>query len=146
MRSRDQALDAVRAFHAEHGRLPRWREWECATASRPCSTTIERRWGGRELLAEAIGVRPRDVDVSWYTILDDRAQAKLAALGAARDELGRWPAVAEWDENGRRPSARTFHRHFGGWRQACRAGEPSEAGGRGAAGPRRSDDESRQLK
>jgi hypothetical protein len=30
--SRDQALDAARAFHAEHGRLPRWREWERATA------------------------------------------------------------------------------------------------------------------
>src|SRR5215831_18616921 len=58
MRSRDQALAAVRAFHAEHGRLPRWREWERATASRPCAKTIDRRWGWRELLAEAVGVRP----------------------------------------------------------------------------------------
>ena len=79
------------------------------------------------------------------TLFNDVAGG-LMRVPAARDELGRWPAVAEWDENGRRPSARTFHRHFGGWRQACRAGEPSEAGGRGAAGPRRSDDESRQLK
>jgi hypothetical protein len=38
---RDQALDAVREFHAEHGRLPRWREWERATESRPCAKTIE---------------------------------------------------------------------------------------------------------
>jgi hypothetical protein len=59
--SRDKALDAVRAFHAEHGRLRRWREWERATASRPCAKTIERRW--RELLAEAIGARPAEVDV-----------------------------------------------------------------------------------
>jgi len=32
-------------FHAERGRLRRWREWELATASRPCAKTIERRWG-----------------------------------------------------------------------------------------------------
>jgi hypothetical protein len=43
--SREQALDAVRAFHAEHGRPPRRREWDRATASRPCTKTIERRWG-----------------------------------------------------------------------------------------------------
>lgn len=53
---RDQALDAVRRFHAEHGRLPRQQEWERAAADRPCARTIERRWGWRELLAEAVGV------------------------------------------------------------------------------------------
>jgi hypothetical protein len=51
--SRDQALAAVRAFHVEHGRLARWREWELADESRPCAKTIDRRWGWRELLAEA---------------------------------------------------------------------------------------------
>jgi hypothetical protein len=51
--SREQALDAVRLFHAERGRLRRWREWECATESRPCAKRIERRWGWREVLAEA---------------------------------------------------------------------------------------------
>ncbi|TMC03513.1 MAG: hypothetical protein E6J41_27185 [Chloroflexi bacterium] len=105
MRDRDQALAAIHAFHAEQGRLPRWREWECATATRPCAKTIERRWGWRELLAEAIGVRPDQVDVSWDAILDDRAQAMLAALRAARDELGRWPTAAEWERSGRRPAA-----------------------------------------
>jgi Homing endonuclease associated repeat len=105
----------VRAFHAEHGRLPRWREWKGATASRPCAKTIELRWGWRELLAEAIGVRPNQVDISWDAILDDRAEAMLAALRAARDQLGRWPTAAEWAGGGRRPSARTFARHFGSW-------------------------------
>ena len=123
MRSRDQALAAVREFHAEHGRLPRWREWEGATASRPCAKTIERRWGWRDLLAEAIGVRVDDIDVLWEAMLDDRAEALLAALRAARDELGRWPTAAEWDRSRRRPSARTFGRHFGGWREACRAAD-----------------------
>jgi Homing endonuclease associated repeat len=122
--SRDQALAAVREFHAEHGRLPRWREWEEATASRPCAKTIERRWGWRKLLAKAIGVRPNQVDVSWGAILDDRDQAMLATLRAAREGLGRWPTAAQWDAGGRRPSAWTFTRHFGGWREACWAAEP----------------------
>jgi hypothetical protein len=94
--SRDQALAAVRAFHAEHGRLPRWCEREPATASRPCAKTIERRWSWRELLAGAIGVRPNDIEVSWEGVLDDRAGAMPAALGAARDELGRWPTAVEF--------------------------------------------------
>ena len=93
--SRDRALAAVRAFHAEHGRLPRWREWERATSARPCARTIERRWGWRELLAEAIGVRPNDVNVSWEGVLDDRAEAMLAGLSAERDELWRWPTAVE---------------------------------------------------
>ncbi len=119
--SRDQALNAVRAFHTERGRLPRWREWERATASRPGAKTIERRWGWRELMAEAIGIKPNEVDVSWEAVLDDRAQAMLTELRVARDELGRWPLAAEWDAAGRRPSSRTFARRFGSWAEACRA-------------------------
>ncbi len=115
--SREQALEAVRQFHAQHGRLPRWREWERATGMAPCAKTIERRWGWRELLAEAIGVKPNQIDVSWEAVLDDRAQAMLAALKAARDELGRWPLVADWETAGLRPSPRTFTRHFGSWRR-----------------------------
>jgi hypothetical protein len=30
-------------------------------------------------------------------VLDDRDQAMLTALRAARDELGRWPIAAEWE-------------------------------------------------
>jgi hypothetical protein len=45
--------------------------------------------GLRELLAEAVGVRPGQVNVSWEAILDERDQAMLAALRAVRDELGR---------------------------------------------------------
>jgi Homing endonuclease associated repeat len=133
--SREQALDAVRAFHAEHGRLPRWREWERATASRPCAKTIERRWGWREMLAEALGVQPNDVDVSYEAVYDDRAQAMLAGLRAARDELGRWPTREEWDGGGWRPSSRTFVRHFGGWREACWAAAASLGGLRARSRP-----------
>ena len=110
-----QALDAVQEFYAEHGRLPRWREWERATAARPCAKTIDRRWGWRELLTEVIGVKPNQVHASWEVVLDARGQAMLQSLRAARDELGRWPLAAEWDAAGRRPSARTFARHVGSW-------------------------------
>jgi hypothetical protein len=89
--------------------------------------TIERRWGRRELLAEALGVRPAEIEVSWVPVLDDRAEKMLAALRAARDELGRWPTAAEWDRSGRRPASRTFVRHFGGWREACWAASGTEA-------------------
>jgi len=70
--------------------------------------------GLRELLAEAVGVRPGQVNVSWEAILDERDQAMLAALRAVRDELGRWPTAAEWDGGGQRPPARTFVQGIGG--------------------------------
>jgi hypothetical protein len=120
--SRDQAVAAVRTFHAEHGRLPRRHEWVRATASRPCAKTIERRWGWRQLLAEAMGIEANQVEVSWVAVLDERAEAMLAALRAARDEVGRWSTAAEWEVSGRRPSRRTYVRHFGGRREACLGG------------------------
>jgi hypothetical protein len=50
--------------------------------------------GWRELLAEAVGTQPNQVEVSWVPVLDDRTQAMLTALRAAQDELGRWPTAA----------------------------------------------------
>jgi hypothetical protein len=58
------------------------------------------------------------VNVSWEPVLDDHAQAMLAALRAVHDMLGRWPTAAEWDRGGRRPSSKTFVPHFGSWREA----------------------------
>jgi hypothetical protein len=95
--SRDQALAAVRAFYTERGRLPRCREWERAAPSRPCAKTIERHWRWRELLAEAIGVWPAEIEVSWVPLLHERAQAMLVVLSAAQDEFGRWPTAAARD-------------------------------------------------
>ena len=117
---RDQALDAVRQFDAERGRLPRHQEWERATPDRPCARTIERRWGWRNLLAEAIGVEAGGLEL-WEGMTDDRAHGMLTALIEARDELGRWPFAEEWERSGRKPSRRTFVRYFGSWVGACRA-------------------------
>src|SRR5262245_48305520 len=74
---------------------------------------IERRWGWRDLLADAIGGQTNQAGSSWEAVLDDRAQIMLAALRAARDELGRWPTREEWDRSGGRPASRTFVRYFG---------------------------------
>jgi len=139
--SRDQALAAVREFHAEHGRLPRWREWEGAAASRPCAKTIERRWGWRQLSAEAVGVRSAEIEVSWVPVLDDRAEAMLVALRAARDELERWPTATEWDRSGRRPSVEdvraALRRVEAGVLGGVRHGSvsPALSGRPGSAGP-----------
>jgi hypothetical protein len=114
-------LAAIRAFHAEHGRLPRQQEWERAAPDRPCARTIERQWGGRNLLAEAVGVEPDGLEFR-EGMVDDRARRMLAALVEARDELGRWPLAEEWEQSGRKPSRRTFVRYFGSWEEACRAG------------------------
>ena len=119
---RDHALDAVRQFHAEHGRLPLQQEWEHATPTRPCTRTIERRWGWRNLLAEAAGVEPDGLDL-WEGMIDDRANTMLSAPIEARDELRRWPFAEEWEQSGRKPSRRTFVRYFGSWKGACRAAE-----------------------
>ena len=98
--ARDQALDAVRHFHAERGRLPRQQEWEHATPDRPCARTIERRWGWRRLLAEVIGVEPDGLEL-WEGMTDDRAGRMLTGLVEARKELGRWPIAEEWEQSGR---------------------------------------------
>src|SRR5215471_905882 len=115
---RNQALDAVRAFHADHGRLPRWQDWEHATPDRPCARTIERRWGWRRLLAQAIDVEADGLEL-WEGMTDHRGRVMLAALIEARDELGRWPIAKEWEQSGRKPSRRTFARYFGSWDEAC---------------------------
>jgi hypothetical protein len=72
--SRDQALDAVRAFHAEHGPPVALARVGARDGLEAVRQTIERRWGWRELPAEAIGVRPAEVEVSWVPVLDDRAR------------------------------------------------------------------------
>jgi hypothetical protein len=104
-----RALDAVRQFYAEHGRLPQRREWEYAIRDRPCARTIDRRWGWRNLLAEAIGVEPDGLDL-WEAAVAYRAVRMLARLVEARDELGRWPFAEEWERSGRKPSRRSFVR------------------------------------
>jgi hypothetical protein len=118
--ARDQVLDLICAFHAEHGRLPRWLEWEHAAEDRPCARTIERRWGWRNVMAEAVGVEVDGLEL-WEGMVDERARRMLSALAEARDELGRWPFAEEWEQSGRKPSRRSFVRYFGSWEEACGA-------------------------
>lgn len=57
----------------------------------PCTKTIERHWGWNELLAEPSGVL-----VQWGVDVDDRVQAMVTGLRAARDQPGHWPTAAAW--------------------------------------------------
>jgi hypothetical protein len=119
--SREDALAAVREFHRHHGRLPIKREWDQAVPGRPRARTIERRWGWRALLAEAVGIEPDEVDQGWDATMDERFGGMLDALRQARAELGRWPLASEWEDSGRRPARRTFMRCFGSWEETCQA-------------------------
>lgn len=84
-----------------------------------CASSV-RRWGWRELLAEAIHIEPDGLEL-WEGVVDDRANSMLAALVEARDELGRWPFAEEWEQSGRKPSSWTVVRYFGNW-EAARTG------------------------
>jgi hypothetical protein len=125
--SRDQAVAAVRRFYAERGRLPLRHEWERAVGARPCARTIERRWGWRTVLAEAIDVDPGQVGAAWEAVVGQRSHTMLDLLRSARDELGRWPLAEEWERSRRRPSRRSYVRYFGSWRNACAAADGSDS-------------------
>jgi hypothetical protein len=131
---RDEAVKAVRDFYSEHGRLPFKFEWERATATRPARRTIERRWGWRALLAEAVNVRPDEIDLGWDVKVDVRYRLLLGQLLAAWLELGRWPIAKEWERAQRRPSYRTYLRYFGSWREACLAASREGDRNHGAEG------------
>jgi hypothetical protein len=115
---REDAVAAVRAWHAEHGRPPSYREWVKAAPGRPTSRTIARRWGWESVVAEALDVAAADVP-------DQRREARrmtlLVALATVHQETGFWPTGQEWDGAGGSPSRRTYVRAFGSWAAACEA-------------------------
>jgi hypothetical protein len=124
--ARDQALDAIRDFHAEHGRLPQWEEWDRATPGRPCARTFQRRWGWQELCVEAIGDDAAGLDV-WEDRIDGRVCRMLG--GTDRDE-GRAGMIAHRRGVGAEraeavgPDVREVLRELG----ACRGAEALDRG------------------
>src|SRR6202011_5953971 len=92
----EQAIEAVREWYAQHGRLPRRPEWEKAARGRPTTRTIDRRWGWDKLLATASGRPPAQLRQAEFR---EHQRQLLLRLRAARDELGRWPASREWDRS-----------------------------------------------
>ena len=106
------AADQEAADRALEGTLAEWdRQHEEADARPPAAVAsgsgrrhrgpARRRsnaaGGWRELLAEAIGTQPNQVDLSWETLLDVRAQAMLTALGppvlSSSDGRPRWSGI-----------------------------------------------------
>src|ERR1700694_3722131 len=115
----EQAIEAVREWYAQHGRLPRRPEWEKAARGLPTTRIIDRRWGWDKLLAEASGRRPAQLRQAEFR--ERRRQLPLK-LRAARDELGRGSASREWDrEGGDQVASRSYARIFGSREPARRA-------------------------
>src|SRR2546423_4080924 len=115
----EDAVEAVREWHAMHGRLPRRPEWEKAERGRPTTRTIDRRWGWDKLMAEASGRPPAQLREAAFR---ERRRQLLLTLRVARDELGRWPASREWDQAAAdHVSSRSYARIFGSWEAARRA-------------------------
>jgi hypothetical protein len=116
----EQALDAVREWYEEHGRLPGPQEGEKSARGRPTTRTIRRRgWGWDQLMLEATGRDPSEVveeEVRAY-----RRQL-LLTLRAARDQLWRSPSGLEWETaTADHAARRTYVRNFGSWEAACQA-------------------------
>ena len=113
-----QAVEAARRWIAEHGRYPQQQEWEYRAPGRPTTRTIKRRWGWEELMREAAGSgRLGSQGDAWKAY---RLEL-LCTLRRAREELGRWPTAGEWEiATNEHASRRSYTRHFGSWRLACR--------------------------
>ncbi|MBO0728380.1 MAG: methyltransferase domain-containing protein [Acidimicrobiaceae bacterium] len=126
--SREQAIGAIRAWILEHGRPPRWPEWERAKAS-PSAKTIQRRWGWHKLLSEVVAGPDLRGRPSAYWSSRQRPRLRgysdseiIDSLRAAHDELGRWPYATEWDRaTPDHPGRRTVVRRFGSWSAATMA-------------------------
>jgi hypothetical protein len=114
----EQALEAAQRWIAEHGRYPQQQEWEHRAPGRPTTRTIKRRWGWEELMRAAAGAGARAPK------LETRRAYRLellCALRRAREELDRWPTAGEWElATTSHVSRRSYARHFGSWRRACR--------------------------
>ena len=115
----EQAIEAVREWYGQRGRLPKRPGWEKAARGRRTTRTIDRRWGWDRLMAEASGRRPAQLREAEFR---ERRRQLLLKLRAARDELGRWPASREWDRAATDHfSSRSYARIFGSWEAARRA-------------------------
>lgn len=114
----EEAVEAARRWIVEHGRYPKQYEWEHQAPGRPTTRTIKRRWGWEELMRAAVGAGARSPK------LEPRRQRRLElllTLRRAREELGRWPEAWEWEfATETHASRRSYVRHFGSWRRACR--------------------------
>lgn len=110
-------LDAIRAFHAENGRVPKAKDFENGPRWRyPCPNTVLKLCGSWRQAVRKAGLRPvRRYDSRWNK--DTIAEAML--LHVLRN--GKWPTCSEWDyvdEARERPSKSTVLYHFKSWNAA----------------------------
>ena len=132
--SREEMLEGLAAWVAEHGRTPTMLDWKRAGYGHPNGRTASRRFGSWEKFLEAGGRRvaegktPRRHDryAPWWTP-ERIAEAMLDWLLVH----GRWPKMSDWhhaDPDGRWPNEGQARDVCGGWRKAqLLAGRPERS-------------------
>ena len=112
--TREQMIDAGRAWAAEHGHAPFARDWRCASDGHPVSDTASRCFGSWVNFIAACGLEPRERATVWT-----RA-AIIDALQRWAAEHGRTPAkTRDWKcGTADHPASLTVDRAFGSWNAA----------------------------
>lgn len=114
--TREETIEALRAWVAERGRAPTYDDWRRASDRHPGVSTVERLFGSwtEGLLAADLPIAKRNWD----------RESILAALRAWSSAHGRAPITTDWrgaDPTGGRPATFRVQREFGTWAAALRA-------------------------
>lgn len=114
--SRERILDAMRAFHGEHGCPPRASDWKRALPAYPDPGTVSRHFGSWANALQAAGFQARRIEWTDEQLLD--------AIRSWTREHGAPPKTTSWakrDRAGRWPTAATVQLRFGRWETALLA-------------------------
>ena len=115
--TRDEIIEALQSWNAQHGRAPTVIDWQHASPEHPIAATAATQFGSwpDALLAAGLTIRRR---YRW------ERQDILHAIQIWTAEHGGAPQRSDWyrsDPHGRHPGIGTVNLHFGSWRAALRA-------------------------
>ncbi|MTD47341.1 hypothetical protein GKE82_24350 [Conexibacter sp. W3-3-2] len=109
--TREQVLDALRAWAQEHGKAPPKQAWDTTDGSHPSSATVRRMFGS---FTEAVRQAGLDPGRELWT-----PERITAAIVAFTEQHGRPPTPAEWHESSPdHPCRSTVRNRFGSWAAA----------------------------
>ncbi len=118
--SREEVLDALKAWTRAHGRPPTSTEWILRGPGHPCADTVLRKFKTWKHALDAVGLAaapsPPRRNKRWPR------KFVLDALRAWTGAHGRTPSVCDWIRAApERPSAGTVINYFGSWNNALYA-------------------------
>lgn len=117
--SDEEVLDAIRAWHREHGSSPRSVDWKPASPGHPSSTLITTRFGGFPNARRLAGV-PAPLARTRRDPWSDREIHEALRSWVALH--GTVPRSREWERAHRdRPTSLFLRRRFGNWASALEA-------------------------